>query len=218
MPMVYQRQKRNSFGMTETPLTRDSLLLRLRDPANNNAWAEFADLYRPMVYRIARRQGLQSSDADDLAQQVLIAVTRAIPGWERDPARGTFRSWLATVTRNQIINLVTRGPKELAVGGSGFQTRVAHLANRSDELETLIQQEYQRSVLRLAADHVRQSISDQTWNAFWMTAVENQSVTEVADQLSMTAGAIYGARARVMKQLRDAADSLSDFNATETLQ
>ncbi len=51
-----------------SPPTRASLLLRLRDAQDGGAWREFVDLYAPLVYGYARKQGLQDADAADLSQ------------------------------------------------------------------------------------------------------------------------------------------------------
>ena len=67
--------------MPEFPETRDSLLARIGGPRDEEAWREFVTIYRPVVYRLARRRGLQHEDAEDLAQQVMISVRRAIDVW-----------------------------------------------------------------------------------------------------------------------------------------
>src|SRR5262249_23587131 len=74
--------------MADFPLTRASLLIRLRDPQDEGAWTEFVDLYAPLVYGYARKQGLQDADAADLTQDVLGAVAGAVDRLEYDPARG----------------------------------------------------------------------------------------------------------------------------------
>ena len=65
--------------MAEIPLTRASLLVRLRDPRDEAAWVEFIDLYGALVYNYARKQGLQDADAADLGQEVLQASS-----WRND--------------------------------------------------------------------------------------------------------------------------------------
>src|SRR5438552_1369435 len=90
---------RERGGMPESPQTRASLLVRLRDGHDREAWRQFVDLYAPLVYGFARRRGLQDADAADLMQDVLRAVSGAAGRLDYDPAKGTFRSWLFTVTR-----------------------------------------------------------------------------------------------------------------------
>src|SRR5437763_16203207 len=90
--------------MAEIPATRASLLVRLRDPRDEAAWREFVDLYVPVVYGYARRQGLQDADAVDVAQEVVRAVAGAVGRLDYDPQRGAFRSWLWTIVRRKLAN------------------------------------------------------------------------------------------------------------------
>lgn len=187
--------------MTLLPETRESLLIRLADSADAAAWDEFVAIYRPMIVRIALSRGLQASDADDLAQQVLVSVSRVIGDWEKDPARGTFRSWLRTVARNAVINVFQRAPKEAAVGGSGFLNAFHDLAEPTREIEEWIDAEHERAVLRLAATRVQRVVAVTTWQAFWRTAMDGESAADVAESLGVSVGKVYGAKGRVMKML-----------------
>src|SRR4051812_41753867 len=90
--------------MSDFPPTRASLLVRLRDPHDEAAWGQFVDLYTPLIYAYARKQGLQDADAADLSQEVLRAVAGAVGRLEYDPARGAFRNWLFTVVRRKLSN------------------------------------------------------------------------------------------------------------------
>src|SRR5579883_3413748 len=90
--------------MSEFPLTRASLLLRLRDAGNQEAWREFVSLYTPLVYRYALSHGLQDADAADLTQEVLRAVAGAVGRLDYDPARGRFRGWLFTIVRRKLLD------------------------------------------------------------------------------------------------------------------
>src|SRR5689334_18592550 len=88
--------------------TRASLILRLRDAADVAAWDEFVALYGPLVYRLARRQGLQACDADDLVQELFAATARSVSTWLEREDRGKFRAWLLRIARNLAVNFLTR--------------------------------------------------------------------------------------------------------------
>ena len=105
--------------MTPSDATRPSLLVRIRDARDREAWGQFVEIYAPLVYDLARRRGLQDADAADLTQEVLRSVSGAIGRLDYDPARGTFRSWLFTVTRN-AINTFFESQRQGAAGIGRF--------------------------------------------------------------------------------------------------
>src|SRR5262245_47179380 len=90
--------------MVDLPATRPSLLVRLRDPCDQAAWSEFIDVYTPLIYSYARKQGLQDADAVDVSQEAVSAVAAAVGRLDYDPARGTFRAWLFTVVQRKLSN------------------------------------------------------------------------------------------------------------------
>src|SRR5580700_9759268 len=94
--------------MALTPSTRASLLFRLRDPQDHEAWVEFVSLYEPVAYRLLRRHGLQDADARDVMQELFVAVSNSIDRWDPAKERGSFRGWLRRVARNLFINWLKR--------------------------------------------------------------------------------------------------------------
>src|SRR5205809_4217227 len=103
--------------MAKAHPTRPSLLVRLRDARDGVAWSEFVEVYAPLVYGYARKQGLQDADAADLSQEVLRAVAGAVGRLEYDPRRGAFRNWLFTIVRRKLSNW--RAAQGNRVRGSG---------------------------------------------------------------------------------------------------
>lgn len=194
--------------MTQSQDTRESLLIAMRDPGNTTAWKEFSGIYRPMINRIARRMGLQASDAEDTAQQVMLALSQAISNWSKDDAKGCFRAWLTVVVKNAVRNAMTRKPRDRARGGDLAQAALHDIAISDDELESQIEDEYRRSVFRAAAVRVRPEFATASWQAFWSTSVDGASIVDVGAELQMTSGAIYAARSRIMRRLQQVAQEI----------
>ena len=189
--------------MADFPATRASLLVRLRDPHDANAWGQFVGLYAPLVYGYARRQGLQDADAADLTQEVLGAVANGVGRLDYDPARGAFRNWLFTVVRRKLAN--RRAAAEHRARGSG-DTATQQLLEQCpapNGVESDWQAEWDRRVFAWACEQVRPGVSDATWRAFWQTAVEGRPGKAVAAELGLSVAAVYLARSRVLARLRE---------------
>lgn len=184
------------------PETRPSLLLRLRDTEDREAWTEFSGIYRPVILRLAQIKGLQTADAEDLAQQVLLSVAHAIEGWEPDSQRAKFRTWLRRITENAILNALTRGLPDRASGDEEMRLFLQQSEKPNSADSELLQTEFRREVFQQAARRIRSEFSDETWESFWLTAIDGLDVSAAADRLGRTKGSIYASRSRVMKRLR----------------
>ncbi len=198
--------------MSPSPETRASLLLRLADRTDQEAWAEFARIYTPVIYRLATAKGMQHADAEDLSQQVLAAVAKAIDRFEPDPARATFRTWLHRVAQNCIINALSRANPDRGAGDTRWLDYLHAQRAPNGPDSDLVRLEVRREVFRWAADKIRDEFRPVTWDAFWLTAVENQPVESAAEKLNMSCGAIYAARSRIMRRLKE---KVGDFDDEE---
>ena len=187
---------------SEQPTTRASLILRLRHPDDAAAWQEFVDIYQPLIFRLARARGLQEADAFDTTQEVLARIATVINRWDPDPKLGSFRGWINRITRNLVIEFLrsrNRFPK--TSDDSSIQQLLSQQPGRSAESD-LFDLEHERQVFAWASERAQHHFKPQTWRAFWMTAVEQVPVDEVARALQISNGAVYIARSRVMAQLR----------------
>ncbi|MGE3821943.1 MAG: RNA polymerase sigma factor [Isosphaeraceae bacterium] len=191
--------------MGPSPNTRPSLLARIRDPRDRVAWAEFVDLYGPLVYDYGRRHGLQDADAADLMQEVLRAVAAAAGRFSYDPARGTFRSWLFTVTRRKLLDAVTRQrPGDRGTGDTDTQRTLEQARRREDStFEDEWELAYRQRLLDWASERVRGEFRPATWQAFWLCAVEGRSPREASATLGLSVGSVYVAKCRVLARLRE---------------
>lgn len=194
--------------MNETADTRDSLLARVRDPADREAWQEFVAIYWPVAYRLARRAGLQDADAQDLAQQTLFAVSQAVERWERREPRVRFRGWLRTVARNAVLNALTRAPHDRGRGGSSGVELLKGRPGKDERLSESLELERRREMFRYAARQVENEVDADTWEIFRRTATLGQSCERAAEEMGKSIGAVYAARSRVMKRLRQRAMEL----------
>lgn len=195
--------------MAEAPATRITLLHRIRDIADSDAWAEFATMYGPVVYGFARKRGLQDADAADVVQDVLRSVARNAERLEYDPKRGTFRGWLYTVARNKIFNfLSSQRNRARGVGDDGTANRLDNVADKHEGQEQEWELEYQRRLSRLAMDSVEGEFQAPTWKAFWATAVDGKSAADIGRELGMSTGAVYVAKSRVLARLREKVQQL----------
>lgn len=190
------------------PETRTSLLLRVRDPSNQTAWREFVEIYAPVILRLARFKGLQTADAEDMVQQVLISVAGAIERRPHDPQRARFRTWLNRVAENAILNAITRARPDQGTGRTDIVNMLAqHAASAEDS--AMLKHERKQQAFVWAADRIRPEFNAQTWDAFWATAVEGETCESVADRLDKNIGSIYAARSRIMRRLKE---KVADFD------
>ena len=190
------------------PETSHSLLLRVRNAEDEAAWAEFSEIYRPVIFRLALQKGMQHADAEDLAQQVLVAIAGAVNRWEPDNGRARFRTWVRRIAENAILNALTRGVPDK---GSGNEIVRAFLHERPAKCgpdSDLLRTEYRREIFTLAARRIRDEFSDTTWDSFWLTAVEGMDINDAARQLERSRGSVYASRSRVMKRLRQKVEEL----------
>ena len=192
------------------PETRMSLIARLQDPDDIAAWDNFSDLYAPIIYRSARRLGLQAADADDVVQEVLTAVTRSVSRWIKRNDRGPFRAWLFRIARNKSIDFLTRRKhRPWATGGDTAAQQLDH-AKAPVDVSSQFDFELRRTMFVQASEIVRARVSETTWEAFHRTSVLQEPVEDVAKQLGVSVGSVYISRSRVMKRLQNEVKSFEE--------
>lgn len=171
------------------------------------AWDRMAELYGPMVYVWCRQFGLRAEDAADIVQDVFAAIAGAIVSF-RGGRAGAFRSWLRAIMRNKINDMFRRQDGQLpAEGGSSALRRLMQrpqpAAPGKEGSTDGNDDRDDDEVRRYVVDMVRAEFSDHIWRAFWRVAVDAQSPRDVAEELEMSVSAVYQAKSRVLRRLRE---------------
>lgn len=180
--------------------TRPSLLLRLRDPKDAEAWRTFVGTYTPLVYAYCRRRGLQASDVADVTQEVMAQVMRSIPEFSYQSERGRFRDWLGTVTRRKLLRFLTKDSRPGKAGNAVAE----ELAQQVEvpESDSLWSEAFQARVLEVAMQRSRPDFEETTWKVFERSWLQGQAARTVAEELCVPVESVYVAKSRVLKRLR----------------
>lgn len=169
------------------------------------AWQQLDTLFRPLVLEWCRRAGLQAADAADIAQQVWTAVAGSLGDFRRSGSQDSFRGWLWTITQNKLRDRGRRqGRIPVAPGGSEFQRRAAdEPAPISLDTSAVFTPDERQLLLERAVALVRAEFEPRTWLAFAETTISERPAAEVGAELEMSVGAVYVAKSRVLRRLRE---------------
>src|SRR5262245_31487158 len=181
------------------PASSSSGLLEGVRAGDGAAWQRLAQLYAPLVYHWCRRRGLQASDAEDLVQEVFRVVIARIADFRRDRRGHTFRGWLWGFTRNKLGDWIRHQKPRESAGASQrlLENLPAHEPDDSGQTDAI------GSLYQRAVDSIRPDFSERTWQAFWRVVIEDQSADAVARDLAMTRNAVYVAKSRILRRLRE---------------
>jgi len=184
--------------------TSVSLLERLRQPDQPQAWARFVELYTPLLLYWARQRGLQPEDAADLVQEVFLVLLKKLPAFTYD-RRKSFRSWLRVVARNKWLDRQRLKGAALA----GRQACLSDVAS-SDDGEAFWETEHRQHLVRRALAIMQKEFEPATWKACWECVVEGRPAAEVGAELGLTANAVWIAKCRVLRKLRQELEGMLD--------
>lgn len=197
--------------------TRASMFVRLQEN-QELAWTQFVEEYGPMIVAWCLRHSLNESEAADVAQTVLVKLVQVMRDSKYDPEKGSFRSWLKTVTNNAVRDVMQTWKRPIRGTGDSFVlSRLKMLEDPSalDDLDECVEAEYNRLLLREAERRVRRRVRDFTWRAFEMTALENRSPQEAAKELNLSIAEIYVAKSRVLKMLSEEVQKQDKYRGTK---
>ncbi len=182
-----------------------TLLQRLPNAADAEAWEAFVQIYAPVVFGFAVKRGCPASEAADLVQEVLVKVADAIRRFDYNPSKGKFRNWLFTIARNHLLNW-QRKARSRPYGVNHPEWTNSALSREPDsrnDHERVWELEYQRQIVYGALPAVEKRVSAAQWNVFQAMVIEDEPPPKVAERLGMSLGSLYVAKSRVLAILRE---------------
>ncbi len=179
-------------------MTRRTLLSRLRDVGDDAGWREFFDTYWRFIYNVARKAGLSEADAQDLVQNVLVSLTKKMPGFHYDPARGKFKAFLMLVVRSRLAEFWRNGAqaRERTVP---LNPEAVDNASAPADLELVWDEEWRRTMRETALERVQQQVSARQFLIFDLAIVRQRPVEEITRALEINVAQVYMAKMRVKR-------------------
>lgn len=184
----------------EVYTTHISLLERLgRDHADRDAWIEFTARYGDLIRSFCRRRGLSRTDSDDVLQDVLLGLTRSMPGFRYDPGRGKFRSYLKTVTLHAIFRTLRQEPAGTTLRDAQQSMDDACAHGADDQWES----EWRQYHLKLAMKRLSSEFNETHLSAFSRYALDGDDAADVATGLGISVDVVYQVKSRILRRLTE---------------
>jgi RNA polymerase sigma factor (sigma-70 family) len=186
------------MSLPDDMATSATLLRRLRDPADRDAWGAFAENYGRRIYAWCRRWNIQEADAEDVTQGLLVKIPTKMRTFSYDPKVGSFRAWLKTVVKHALNDFV-RSQQRLG------KTSYALLESVEAEQDLIkeLDERFERELMEEAMARIELRVSRATWEAFRLSAIEQQSGKEVAAALKIPVAHVYVYKQRVQDMLKE---------------
>ena len=204
----------------DTIATRPSLLERLKDPDDAGSWNEFYQTYRDLLYSVARRAGLNETEADEAVQETLISVAKKMPGFRYNPATDSFKGWLLTVTRWRIRDQLAKRSHGVALSPASAKekgTRTGTIEQVPDpagvDLARIWDEEWQKHLLQTALGRIKRQVHPQHYEIYHLHVLLGKPVREVALALGVSASQVYLAKHRVSRLLKKEIRKLETIKA-----
>lgn len=183
--------------------TTISLLEQLRS-GDEESWREADELYRPLIASWLRNFFLRPEDLEDLTQDVMVTIAREIGSFDHLGHAGAFRGWLKTITVNRGRAFLRSGRLRIdPEGGSLFREMMEQLADTDSEVSRRFDREHDACVIARLLEQIKPDFAEQTMEAFQLHVVQGKPAKEVADRLGVSRWAVYQAKSRVLRRLRE---------------
>jgi RNA polymerase sigma-70 factor (ECF subfamily) len=187
--------------MTPTSAT---LLQRLRDPRDGDAWKRLLHLYTPLIRGWLKRHLPQSADVEDLAQQVFAVVVEKLPAFDHNGRTGAFRAWLRGISVNRLRMFYRSRPE----AGPDQEPILEQLEDPHSDLSRRWDREHDAHVVRQMLQLIEPEFKSATWRAFCLLVLDDQEPEAVAAKVGLSVNAVFIAKSRVLRRLREELNGL----------
>ena len=184
--------------------TQPTLLVRLGDRDDRAAWHEFCHRYGELIRSFARHANLQPADCDDVLQDVLMGLTKAMPGFRYDKSKGKFRSYLKTIALHAIFARLRAKKQDVAI--DDVKSSAKGLALSNEAIEHLWDLQWRQYHLRHAMRQIEAEFNEADRAAFNQYAVNGLGAAETAQALNMSVDQVYQAKSRILRRLENLID------------
>ena len=194
--------------MQETSL---SLLDRLRASPDDADWTRLVEAYSPLLRAWMSRADVQAADADDLVQDVLLVVHRELPAFQHNQRPGAFRCWLRQIVVYRVRNFWrSRGRLVVAGGDSRLEEHLRQLEDDGSHLSQLWDREHNLAVARKLLELIDARFTESTRLVFRRLVLDGADADTVATETGLSLNAIFTAKSRVLRELRQLGKGLLD--------
>jgi RNA polymerase sigma-70 factor (ECF subfamily) len=197
-------------------------LNEVADWQNQAAWRAFQSRYDPLLARWCRSYGLDDDSSAEIRQRIWIEVAERMRTFQYDPTQ-TFRGWLRRVCRSRVIDFLRQRERYPVLPLNIEECRddaVAPGTRAANKLSEAGDDDLARDFLRDESERVqrvvRNKVKPESWDAFWLVAVCDWTVERTALSLGMTHTAVYAARERVARMLREHGTRISDLRPADS--
>lgn len=194
--------------MSDTYLTRNSLIRKLKLNHSEDAWKEFLFFYKSFICSIIRAMGINEADIDDICQQVLLRVWKAIDKFDINQKKGRFRSWIYKITKNTTLTYMSK----LKTKSSKLEILKGDLENKFEnpEIDEIVQEEWNKHISKLAFENISAATSKKVVDAF-VSYIKGEQAELTAERLGVSKDTLYIYRNRVKQKLTDEIANLKEM-------
>lgn len=184
--------------------TRKSLISRLKNWDDHESWNAFFNVYWGLIYSAAIQAGLNEEEAEEVVQETIISVSKAMPSFRYDASKGSFKAWLLQLSYWRIKDHLRRRLADplmhmmpVASDGPGDVADPVR-----PELERLWDDEWEGNLLRAAIERVRQRIDPKHFQIFELATIEGWPSEKIRSVLNIGRARLYVTKHRVAMEIR----------------